>query len=55
MLIHFGLFLPLLPDCVKIESILVVESSEGFLRLLIALLKQDGKAHLALLLQKLPG
>jgi hypothetical protein len=41
MLFHFALFLPfvlLLPDCVKIEFILVAESSEGFLRILVALL-----------------
>ena len=47
-----------MPDCVKIEFILIAESSEGFLRFLIALLKQDRKAlfgHLALFLQKLPG
>jgi len=59
MLFYFELFLPfvlLMPDCVKIEFILIAESSEGFLRLFIALLKQDSKAlcsHLALFLQKL--
>ena len=61
MLFYFKLFLPfvlLMPDCVKIEFILIAESSEGFLRLFIALLKQDRKAlcsHLALFLQKLPS
>jgi hypothetical protein len=61
MLSHFDLFLffvLLMPDCVKIEFIMIAESSEGFLRFLIALLKQDRKAlcgHLALFLQKIPG
>lgn len=59
MLSHFELFLPfvlLMPHCVKIELILIAESSKGFLRLFIALIKQDRKTlcrHLALFLQKL--